>query len=264
MTYDPKIFIRDYGTPTSRLLAFWGGFDIDGQTATLKRDLFLRTAGAEPGEQFTLLSGDEQSGGDLLELSGAGNDLLVMATNNAFRVFGPDVDLIYSIVEVVTAGIYSLTGNGVAARLSLIVHGEKGSFVLAAPALTTRRALIVQLSAGSFSLSGVEAEIQLGNILNIDSFAFTLTGANALLSRRYPILANAATFTLSRRPAGLLAARIMPSAPGAYTVSASTTEMFTDIPIGLSGDMQSGDDGLLLSGDMQSGTDLLNTSKEAL
>lgn len=95
MSYDPKIYIRGYAAPTHRMLAFGGPFALDGQDADFKRNLIMHAEGPESIEPHLLLSGDASDGDDLLLLSGVGNDLLVLAENDSFRLFGPDVTFVY-------------------------------------------------------------------------------------------------------------------------------------------------------------------------
>src|SRR5690554_1216070 len=108
--YNPRIYIRDYGVPDHRLLTFWRGFILDGKDAALKRHLIMHAEGSDTAEPYILLSGDMTDGDDLLLLSGAGNDLLVITENDAFRIFGADVTLIYSIKFPVDVTPFSLTG----------------------------------------------------------------------------------------------------------------------------------------------------------
>lgn len=262
--YNPKIYIRDYGIPTRRMLAFAGFFALFGPAIKMLRDLFFRIEKSEGGDFFLLLSGDMQSGSDVLSLSGVGNNLLLLSAYDHFRLYAPDVQLIYSIVKPVTVGAFVLTGNAVIFRRALILTTETGDIALSGVDVDLRRDLRFPCNAAAFLLTGRAANIQLGIILNADAGAFALSGSPANLDRSYPLIANAATFTLSPIAAGMISAKIMAVNAATFTVSGNANDVYLVETMGLSGDMQSGSDSLLLSGDMQSGSDLLTISKEGL
>lgn len=69
MSYSPKVYIRDYGTPTKRLLAFTGNFLVDGKDVSLKRNLRFVAESPSSGLVRLLLAGDAQSGTDVFLLS---------------------------------------------------------------------------------------------------------------------------------------------------------------------------------------------------
>lgn len=262
MLYDPKIYIRDYGAPTERMLAYWGGFYLTGIDVALKRDLIMHAENPVVGEEFFLLSGDMNSGGDTLDLSGQGNDRLVISDNVAIRVFGPDVTLIYSIIEPVTTGEYSLTGNDAGATRDLFARTESEPFDLTGIDAALKRDLIVHVTAGEFDLVGQDIGVNLGIIFAVEPGVFALDGYDVNLPRQYPIIASAGTISINGVSVGLYADRVIAVAAATFTVMGNAADIITNVPIGLSGDMTDGDDNLLLTGDMQSGTDFLTTSKD--
>jgi hypothetical protein len=262
MLYDPKIFIRDYGTPTKRFLAYWGGFDLNGVDAALKRHLIIHAENPVAGEEFVTLSGDMNSGADTLDLSGIGNDRLVLANEVAIRVFGPDVTLIYSIIEPITAGAFVVATSDIGLTRDLFSRTGTGAYELGGEDAALKRDLLLHVEAGSIALTGVDVEIELGIILAVDVGTFTVTDHAARLLRHYPILPTAGTFSISGKTAGLIADRHLAADAGTFTMNGNAIDVVTGMPIGLSGDMNDGDDSLLLTGDAQSGADFLTTSKD--
>lgn len=264
MSYTPKIFIRDYGAPTHRLLAYSKALGYGAPAVPMKRDLYLRIVAAEPGEQYLELSGDMQSGSDLLALSGPGNDLLVLDLNDAFRAFRTDAGLIYSILEPALVEAYTLAGQGAALKRGLVLRATSQPLALSGRATIDRRTLFHRASTQSFDLVGVTGNIQLGQIVNIDRGSLALAGRSASLRRGFSIPGNAATYGLSPTSTRLLTAKIIPASASTFTVTRRAADLTKVLVLGLSGDMQSGDDAEKLSGDMQSSDDVLTLSTEGL
>lgn len=158
--YKPRIFIRGYGTPSARLLAFSGSFILGDPGAALKRHLILNAEGADTAEPYLLLSGDMTDGDDILRLSGAGNDLAVLTTNDAFRLFGPDVDMIYSIVFPVDTRPFVIS----AADIRLLRHYplpvETAGYSVTRPPSSLLAQRLLAAAASAFVLTGQAANLR--------------------------------------------------------------------------------------------------------
>src|SRR5690349_14030419 len=106
--YNPRIYIRDYGTPTLRMLVFSDSYSFNWSESDLKRGLVMHAENPTTGEDFLLLDGDMQNGSDVLDLSGTGNDLLVLTNDTVMRFFGSDVALQYSDISGFPSWSYDL------------------------------------------------------------------------------------------------------------------------------------------------------------
>lgn len=126
--YDPKIYIRDYGTPTRRIL--WGvaKVSVSFGVLALKRALVMRIENRLAGEPGLLLSGDAQvTGNDVLLLSGAGGRL-VLSTDSNVRVRLNDVRF-QTFPGLLLSGDAQQTGHDV-----LLLSGSGGRLVLSGDA----------------------------------------------------------------------------------------------------------------------------------
>ncbi|MGV8830353.1 MAG: hypothetical protein ACOH2N_00115 [Devosia sp.] len=173
MNYNPRIYIRDYGAPTHRFLAYWAGFYLNGIDAALKRHLIMHAEGPDTAEPFLLLSGDMTDGDDILALSGVSNDLMVIATSDAFRLFGSDVELIYSIKFLVDVTPFDLTGGDVGFLRDLFLHTDTGvgTFTLSTPSAGLAAQRIIVAGAGTFTATGIAADLTTDEFIELSGDA---------------------------------------------------------------------------------------------
>lgn len=95
MTYDPKIFIRGYTAPTYRMLCYTASFECAVNDVELRRDLVFEAENSVAGPERILLSGDAQTGGDGILLSGEDGNLMV-TNSEGLSFVGHDVEFIES------------------------------------------------------------------------------------------------------------------------------------------------------------------------
>lgn len=259
--YNPKIYIRDYGSPDHRLLAFAGGYEFDFTDADLKRALIIHAENPVIGEEFLLLSGDQQSGADLLDLSGVGNDLLVLTNPVAMRWFGSDVALQYSNVSAFPSWAYELVLNDADLRRALIMVTEGAAFGWEGQAADLQRGLVVSGAGISYAVSTFAADFKLGNIIPAAPAAFEFASSDAGLLRSLPMVAATAAYAWSVSDANLARALVIGATGASFNLTFNDANISTDSILELSGDQQSGGDLMLLSGDQSDGDDFLLLSQ---
>lgn len=261
MNYNPRIYIRDYGSPTLRMLAFANGYELDFSDVDLRRSLIMHAENSVVGEEYLLLSGDQQSGSDVLDLSGSGNDLLVLSNPVAMRFFGSDVALQYSNVSQFPSWAYELTFNDADLKRSLITTADSATFSLAAAEAGLLRSVLMAGDGSAFALTGSAANFTLGNILLADPATYSVTASDAGLLRQLPMTAAAASFALAGIDAGLFRTLFVAADAASFGLTFRDAVVTTDNIEAPSGDQQSGGDLTLLSGDQQTGEDFLLISQ---
>lgn len=259
--YNPRIYIRDYGDPTRRVLAFSGVYALDFLPAELRRRLIMHAENSVVGEEFLLLSGDQQSGADLLDLSGSGNDLLVLSNPVAMRFYGSDVALQYSNVSEFPSWSYDLTFKDAELRRSLIMPAETSAFLWVGADAGLPRSVLISGGLSSFALTGNAANFTLGNILPADTTTYLVTANDAGLMRQLPMTAAVASFAWTAGDADLARTLFMTADGTSFALTFRDAAVTTDSIEALSGDQQSGGDLTLLSGDQQTGEDFLLISQ---
>jgi hypothetical protein len=157
--YKPRVYIRDYGTPTKRLLAFKGSFQYTGYNILLKRNLVLRADAASATEERLLLSGDAQFGTDVLKISS--DSVLLLASGRQYKMNFVDFNLFLHRVFRADTNVFALTGNALGMKRQLKMSVTSGSYTLTGYPLTfTRRLLLsgdMQAGGEILLLSGDEA-----------------------------------------------------------------------------------------------------------
>lgn len=94
MLYDPKIFIRDYGVPTSSVLVYSTTVQVALNAGEFLRNLIVNVVNPREATDGILLSGAAQVGGsDVLLLSGATGKLL-LSDYSILRVEFHDVEIL--------------------------------------------------------------------------------------------------------------------------------------------------------------------------
>lgn len=176
MSYDPKIYIRGYGAPDHRVLAFWGGFALDGKDIAPKRHLIVHAEGADTAEPYLLLSGDMSDGDDFLSLSGVGNDLMVIMENGAFRLFGPDVTLTYSIIYPVDVTVFDMTAGDASLNRHLLLRTDLGALELVGNDVGLLQYPPLNADTGVFAVSGQDIGLIVDWKMVAGSGGFALTG----------------------------------------------------------------------------------------
>lgn len=120
MTYEPRIYIRDYPQPTIYSVARSGAFVLTGYDSTTVRHLISTPLG--PDTFLVLLSGDMQSGTDHIALSGdeAGNVLMgVQQASGRFVLTGYPAAAAFGVTQSFPdTGAFIVTGNDVVADYS--------------------------------------------------------------------------------------------------------------------------------------------------
>lgn len=119
MRYRPRIFIRDYGAPTRRELLYANSFLVGGGDVGMRRGLFLRIDNSDAGEPGILLSGDAQTGADLLELSGE-DGFLIRSSDANIRVF-------FSEVQTTIRSLVLLSGDAQSGNDGIELSGDMQS-----------------------------------------------------------------------------------------------------------------------------------------
>lgn len=165
MTYDPKIFIRDYGAPTRRILAYCGRFALVGAVVRMLRALVLVAENPVDGEEFVLLSGDAQSGSDVILLSGTEDGLLAITNAVRIRFFGPDVRFHRHLILKVDSGAMVLDGRPATLGNEILLQADAGAFAAMGIAVGTKRSLRMAPSAGNLALNGADIVINPGDII---------------------------------------------------------------------------------------------------
>ena len=92
--YAPRIYIRDYGEPTRRMLAYFGEYDLTGNDIATRRALFLRAESGVTGVDAIIFSGDAAPGALLLSGDAQTNGDRLVTTNSAgSRVRGGEITI---------------------------------------------------------------------------------------------------------------------------------------------------------------------------
>lgn len=177
--YNPKIYIRDYGSPTLRMLAFWGSYLLTPSLVDMRRDLIVHADNPFTGDEFILLSGDMQSGSDVEALSGSGDDLLVITNPNTMRFFGTDVVLLYSNITAFPSWAYDLVGNDAGLKRNLITQFTTDVFAQTNNAAELLRSLPMTADIASFVSTFNDA------VVSVDSYEAPIgdaqSGSDAML-----------------------------------------------------------------------------------
>lgn len=248
MTFDPKIFIRDYSTPTVRALAYAGVYDLDGNPVDLERALILRAENIGSGEGNVLLSGDATDGDDILVFSGDEGPSDYVLTNSALvRMAGNDVALYINLNELaVLAGEFDLTGQDVEFLRGVLLAGDTSAFLFSSLSVTLRRALVVAAAQRGYTISGAAVNLNLGYVRIVDTTSFALTGYDISFSHDWVMPAALKTYTFTLRDANLTRTLISHKTAASYALTGAAANLFT---------LTTAEEGILFSGDMQSGTD---------
>lgn len=259
--YNPRIYIRDYGSPTRRMLAFSGSYLFHWFNADFRRDLIMHAENPATGEEFMLLAGDMQAGSDVIDLSGSGNDLLVLTNDTAIRFFGSDVALQYSNISGFPSWSYDLVGNDAELRRTLFFPVTVDTFALTYGSANLLRGVLMAADTGTYAMTASAATFTVGNILVAEPAAYALTVSDAELLRQLPMTAASASFAWSGVDVLLTRTLFMPATVSTFAFTFNDASASTDSIIALSGDASSGGDLLLVSGDAQTGTDYLLISQ---
>jgi hypothetical protein len=257
MNYNPRIYIRDYGAPTRRLLALGQGYEFDFSDIDLRRSLIMHAENPVVGEEFLLLDGDMQSGTDLLDMSGSGNDLLVLSNPVLMRFFGSDVALQYSNISGFPSWSYELVVNDADLRRSLFIRVDEDALVVTPNDVGLIRSLLMAADTASYAFTGNAANFTTGKIITADAATYAMTAPDAALLRQLPMAAAVASFAWSGTDATLTRSLVLSADAATYTATFNAALLSLDNIEALSGDASSGSDLSLLSGDAQSGTDFL-------
>jgi len=255
--YNPKIYIRDYGVPDHRLLAFWGGYSLAAFDAGLLRDLIMHAENPFVGEEFLLLEGDEQSGVDTLDLTGTGNDRLVLSVSQAMRFYGSDANFQYSNISDFPSWAYEFTEYDAGLIRALFLRTEAVAFSETTQAAGLLRSLLMPAATRSYGMTTFAANLTRSLIVEGMGAAFEVTASDADLLRQLPMAATVVTFTTTGYDAALLRDLMVTASGGSFSATFIDANISTDSFELLSGDQQSGSDAKLLSGDQQSDEDLL-------
>jgi hypothetical protein len=97
MGYDPKIYIRDYGVPDRGYLVYAAHVAVEFNQTDYLRDLLVRIDDVVGGSAGILLSGDAQSGSDVLLLSGAEGKLFLSSPSTIMRIITYDIEFLTGV-----------------------------------------------------------------------------------------------------------------------------------------------------------------------
>lgn len=257
MEYNPRIFIRGYTATDYRLLVNPGEFEVATGVARLSKQSVL-FAGDNPGIEGIKLSGDAQSGSDVVLLSGDETGALQGTTTTRFRVnFNP-------------AFLF----------LGKILQARRGSFSVTASQARLNRSRKAKAETGLFNVTGNQARLSFDRLLRTAAGTFTVTFNPATLTANVGAPDDPLVLLSGDQQGGfenlILSGdaqsgsdRLKVSFATLTAQSAAITVTFNQArliasqagPMLASGDAQSGSDHIVLSGDAQSGGDRLITSK---
>lgn len=157
--YKPRVYIRDYGNPTKRLLAFKGSFQLVGNSIQLKRNLVLRADAALAAETRLLLSGDAQSGTDVFKISA--DSVLLLASGRQYKINFFDSNFIRYKVFKADTNVFAFSGKVLGLKRQLRMSVTSGSYTMTGYPLTFIRRLLLSgdMQAGGelLLLSGDES-----------------------------------------------------------------------------------------------------------
>ena len=161
--FRPRIFIRDYGEPTERLLAINGAFLVEGEDgAGFMRALLLRIDETGTAADQILLSGDAQSGSDVLSLSGMDN-ALVLTNEGAFRVNEPDVRFTLHHGLSASGGHVATAGNAAGLAAHLVLDGPTDGVTVSGKDAGLERGLTISAGSAAFALTGSAVDLQIAD-----------------------------------------------------------------------------------------------------
>lgn len=259
--YNPKIYIRDYQATEYRMLAFKAEYDLDGMDVELRRALFLRAEGPPIGAVRLKLSGDQQSGADVLRFSGDVAGPVFLTHSAALHLHGGDVTFVIGSIYPVDTGSFALTGKNAEFVRALIDHAGAGPFTMSVGAVDLRRDLLLRAEPATFSLVGKPANITSGMLFGVDPGIFEMTANSPAIVAHYLLPAETRNMTVAGQNAQFLRSLVFAAEPANFALAGNSVEFSESSHFLLSGDQQSGADRIRLSGDQQDGTDTLIISE---
>lgn len=260
MSFDPKIFIRDYGNPTYQTLALSGQYNLKGYDTSFERHLILKAENQTLGETNIGLEGDATDGDDILLLEGDEDGNALIIDNPAlFQFIGYDVDFLINLREIETqSGVFTLTGHDVDFLRHHMLKPEPGAFTLTGHDVDFLRHINMDVDPGGFTFTGYDVEMTLGYEFRVDPGAFALTGYDVTFEHHWMLEAQHTTFTFTFWPVDFVRNLVMPADAGAFVFTGYDVDFYGlsagEDSILLEGDAQTaGYDSLLLEGDEETG-----------
>lgn len=164
MTYKPRIYIRDYGVATERMLVYKAAFTSQVGDASFRRALRIPVINEDAGEPGLLISEIDPISGlpiisdDLLLLTGE-DGYLVLTTSENFRTSFADARLRLSFASTLRTGDFVLAGSGAQFFVGQREYVDAGTFALTGIDVPFTRRLIMDVNTGGIALAGGESEV---------------------------------------------------------------------------------------------------------